>query len=82
MAALESAVAILVGQATALGIAVKNGHPLAGELAAILESMAAALREFVRAPAQNRREAVLVLVEGKRDAEAAVPLLCLTGVQP
>jgi len=59
--ALESAVAILAAQATALGIAAKNGHPLAGELAAILESMAAALREFVRAPAQNRREAVLVL---------------------
>ena len=59
--ALGSAVAILAAQATALGIAAKNGHPLAGELAAILAAMADALRELARAPAQNRREAVLVL---------------------
>ena len=59
--ALGSAVAILAAQAAALGIAAQAGHPLAGELAAILASMADALRGFARAPAQNRRESVLVL---------------------
>ena len=75
--ALGSAVSILAAQATALGIAAKNGHPLAGELAAILESIAGALRELARAPAQNRREAVLAVCNrrraGARQPDAPTP---------
>jgi hypothetical protein len=58
---LGSAVAILAAQTTALGIAAKNGHPLAGELAAILALMADSLRGLARADEQHRRESILVL---------------------
>jgi hypothetical protein len=54
--------AMLADQTAFLGIAAKGGHPLAGELAAILEQLATSLRDFSRTREQDNRTAVTRLV--------------------
>jgi hypothetical protein len=66
--AMGSAVGILAAQSTVLGIAAQSGHPLSAELAAIIASMASALRTFAREPVQNRREAIFTLCSALEQA--------------
>ena len=64
---LGASVAALEAQVVFLGVAARAGHPLAGELAAILKQLATALTEFSRQRERDHRAAVArVLAEVDR----------------